>query len=275
MEPNKSDFDQFTPQPDQDLDSLETWEDWAEPIDPDVPEGPDAEAPPEQEAPVPTKRSKNSLLVYVSIMFAMAFLLVLFSFFVQQRSSSETISTLSQTSATAMGRAQELEANYTAQLEENNRLSAQLDSLTGQYDALQTAYDALADQNSATAADLAELIAAHDALTADYQAQAQAAEQTQADLETQLADRAIQAASDQETIQALSQQLEAQTRAATALAALLTAAQAALNVGEDGDMTALDQALKAVDPTLLDQAGLTLYQQLQQRLAWASSEHAE
>ena len=278
MEPNKDVLEGLEPS------RLEDWQAPAEsglsavtgaPETAETPEGPDMEAPPEPETPTPTKRNKNSLLVYVSILFAAAFLMVLLSFFVQQRSSRETISTLSQTSATAMGRAQELESNYTAQLEENTRLNAQLDSLTQQYDALQAAYDALADQNSATAAELADRIAAYDALTAEQQAQTQEAAEVQAALEAELETQAAQADADGETIQALTEQLEAQAARANALALLLAAAQAALNVGEDGDLTALDQALKAVDVTLLDPAGYGLYQQLQQRLAWASSEHAE
>ena len=284
MEPNKPEVLEapLTDQPELEPDRPADWLTPAEAADAsdepvpetEAPEGPDMEALPEAEDSAPTKRSKNSLLVYVTIMFAAAFLMVLLSFFVQQRSSSETISTLSQTSATAMGRAQELESNYTAQLEENNRLSTQLDSLTQQYDALQTAYDTLADQNSATAAELADRIAAYDALAAEQQAQAQASAETQAALEAELETRAAQTAADEETIESLTEQLEAQTARANALALLLTAAQAAMNVGEDGDLTALDQALKAVDVTLLDPAGYALYQQLQQRLAWASSEHA-
>ncbi len=196
---------------------------------------------------VPTRRNKNSLLIYVSVLFAAAFLLVLFSFLLSQRSSSQTISTLSQTSATAVGRVQELEAAYAQLNEENLRLNAEIESLTEDLSDLQSAYDAMSRQSSDT----------EDALAA---ARTQSSEQ-QAELE----DLQMQLAEAQARLDDLTAAAQVQTL-------LMQGAQAALSSDTDGLSTVLAQ----IDVSRLDSNQQTLYMLLNQKLTWAAgSEHAQ
>ncbi len=66
-------------------------------------------------------KRKNALLRYVAIMFAVAFLLVLLSLIGQMRDSKNTISQLSQSSSSALQKAEQLQ-DTNRLLEENNLL---------------------------------------------------------------------------------------------------------------------------------------------------------
>lgn len=77
-------------------------------------------APETFQARVPAQK-RTALLRYMAVMFAAAFLLVLLSFVMQMRSSNTTISHLSQSSASALARAEQLQ-------EDNRELVAELSS---------------------------------------------------------------------------------------------------------------------------------------------------
>lgn len=70
------------------------------------------------------EKRKNALLRYVAIMFAVAFLLVLLSLIGQMRDSKNTISQLSQSSSSAVQKAEQLQDTNRV-LEENNLLLKQ------------------------------------------------------------------------------------------------------------------------------------------------------
>ena len=90
------------------------------------------------------EKRKNALLRYVAIMFAVAFLLVLLSLIGQMRDSKNTISQLSQSSSSAVQKAEQLQ-DTNRLLEENNillkkdvdDLEAELESLKAQLSAMQ------------------------------------------------------------------------------------------------------------------------------------------
>lgn len=81
-------------------------------------------------------RRKNALLRYVAILFAVAFLFVLFSLLLEMRDSKNTISQLSQSSASALQRAEQLQDNYLLLQETNKDLEAQLAELEAQVEEL-------------------------------------------------------------------------------------------------------------------------------------------
>ena len=63
----------------------------------------------ENEKPALDERKKSALLRYVAIMFAVAFVLVLFSLLGQMRNSMSTISELNQSSSSALQKAEQLQ----------------------------------------------------------------------------------------------------------------------------------------------------------------------
>lgn len=76
---------------------------------------------PEENEPKPlSNQKKTALLRYMAILFAVAFLMVLISFFVQESRSKEQIGKLSETSQSALTRAEQLQ-------EENRQLQDSLD----------------------------------------------------------------------------------------------------------------------------------------------------
>ena len=73
---------------------------------------------------------KNSVLVYLVILFAVAFLLLLLSYFMQQRASREAYSDLQQSSNSAV-------QSLDNMLQENEALKGQVEDLTQENDQLQ------------------------------------------------------------------------------------------------------------------------------------------
>lgn len=119
--------------------------------------------------------TKNSLLRYVAVLFAVAFLLVLLSYLVQTRNMNATVSELNQTSSSALTNAQMLQTMNQQLLSENESLRAELDRLDQQ---LLQANDALAEQQSqadAAVASLSAELAALESALSDAQAQQTAA----------------------------------------------------------------------------------------------------
>ncbi len=80
-----------------------------------------------QQAPV-SDHKRTALLRYMTILFAVAFALVLLSYLIQVFSSRDTISQLSATSASALQNAERLQETNRELTEENKRLSDELDN---------------------------------------------------------------------------------------------------------------------------------------------------
>lgn len=81
-------------------------------------------------------RKKTAILRYVAIMFAIAFLLVLFSLIMQARDTKSTISQLNQTSASALEKVKQLQENYQVLQEEKSALEKTAAELEAQVEEL-------------------------------------------------------------------------------------------------------------------------------------------
>jgi len=94
-------------------------------------EGADAGSPLPAETPKSKQKTQESVIIYIAILFTVAFLLILLSYFMQQRRSEDTISTLTQThnqfSSQALENIEELQNKNLALQEETETLQDQLD----------------------------------------------------------------------------------------------------------------------------------------------------
>ena len=90
---------------------------------------PDAPAPQRERPPA---RKRNPVLLYLVILFAVAFLLLLFSFFCQQRSNREALNNLEQTSSSAAQSLENLIRERDELKEENAALTEETDNLRAQ-----------------------------------------------------------------------------------------------------------------------------------------------
>lgn len=103
----------------------------------------------QNEQSTPTEKSsldekrKNALLRYITILFAVAFLFVLFSLLQQSRDSRAAISELNQSSASALQKAEQLQDTNRQLQEDNEALQTQVEALTAQVEELE---QELADQ---------------------------------------------------------------------------------------------------------------------------------
>ncbi|MGN0979668.1 MAG: hypothetical protein ACI4PT_04985 [Candidatus Avoscillospira sp.] len=103
----------------------------------------------QNEQSTPTEKSsldekrKTALLRYITILFAVAFLFVLFSMLQQSRDSRAAISELNQSSASALQKAEQLQDTNRQLQEDNEALQTQVEALTAQVEALE---QELADQ---------------------------------------------------------------------------------------------------------------------------------
>ncbi len=108
-----------------------------------------------QDAPLDEKR-KNAVMRYIFILFAVAFLLILLTYFIQLRDSNETISDLAQSSASAMQNAEKLQ-------DDNRLLTARVEEFESQVNTLTAAYqketEALNQELNATQTQLDGVIA--------------------------------------------------------------------------------------------------------------------
>ena len=119
------------------------------------------EAPHKEEPPAPNRN--KALMTYIAILFGVAFVLVLFSFLMQQKDSRQTISELNQNANNALSRAEQLQDDNRELTEECQTLQAQLEQsrtdfktaedkiqeLEQKYAALQESYQSLEEQNGA------------------------------------------------------------------------------------------------------------------------------
>ncbi len=104
----------------------------------------------ENEKPALDERKKSALLRYVAIMFAVAFVLVLFSLLSQMRNSMSTISQLNQSSNSALQKAEQLQ-EHNLQLElDNQELSLQMQELEENYAELEAQLNELQQQLKGT-----------------------------------------------------------------------------------------------------------------------------
>lgn len=75
------------------------------------------------------KKKKNALFMYVAIMFGIAFLLILMSYVISNRSSSQTIDRLNASSQSALVSIERLQDDYRRLYEENQALNAAMSEL--------------------------------------------------------------------------------------------------------------------------------------------------
>ena len=134
------------------------------PIAEQTPDTAQPPAPPEEKRQPPlSDAKKNALLRYMTVLFAVAFLLVLLSLILQKNSSQEQIGALNESNASALTRAEHLQtqnrdlqdevASLKQELEDAQAQitgqSGELDALRDEYDALEREADAVQDAYSA------------------------------------------------------------------------------------------------------------------------------
>lgn len=205
------------------------------------------------------KKNKNSLFLYLAIMFAAAFLLVLLSFLAQQRESRQTISSLTQRSDTATGRVQELEELYSEAVnqvaileQEKADMTTELDKLRVDNEALNTNYAVLLDSKKDLEADYLDLSAQLDAVEEELAAKN---------------DALVLTAQERDALTAQAETLNGQLVSG---GQLLAAVEAYL--GQERATAA--QLLAQVEASKLSAPALALYQTLSQKLSQVTSEHA-
>jgi uroporphyrin-3 C-methyltransferase len=188
-----------------------------------------------------TAKHRNALLVYVSVLFGVAFLLILLSFFIQLRNSNETISQLSQSSATAMTSVENLQNTNQALQNEKKELEAQLEDLEAQLEQAQ--------------ADLADVQSQLDTQTAALTKEKEATQALSDELETETA-----------RADAQTTQVEALTEKARAYELLIQAE----NYFRSGYYSAAQEVLDTMEEEnlagLLDQQAKVLYSSLPDRI---------
>ena len=116
-------------------------------------------------------RSKNALLRYVAVLFAVAFLLVLLSYLVQMRNMNTTVSELNQTSSSALTNAQMLQSMNQQLMQENEALRLELDELKQQLDQTEDSLTAEQTQSDMTVQALQQELAALESAMTDAEAQ--------------------------------------------------------------------------------------------------------
>jgi cell division protein FtsB len=85
-------------------------------------------------APAPQKNPNASVMRYFIILFAVALVLIVFSFVMHQRSNAEVMSQL-QSQVDTIERLQKVESDYGALKEKSDELQTSVDTLTDQYNA--------------------------------------------------------------------------------------------------------------------------------------------
>ena len=132
-----------------------------------TPDAAQSAQPEEKRQPPLSDAKKNALLRYMTVLFAMAFLLVLASLILQKNSSREQIGALNESNASALTRAEELQTQNRGLQDEVTQLKQELadaeSQLTGQtdeLDALREEYDALEREADAVESAYSALITA-------------------------------------------------------------------------------------------------------------------
>ena len=194
------------------------------------------------------KKRRNALTVYLTVMFAVAFLLILVSFLIQMRNSNETITQLNENTANAQTNIQSLE-------EQNEGLQTEKESLQQQIEDLQQELETVQQENSVLQQDLDEVSEELTELEESLIAAETDRETLSADLES------TQAAQDQTALQ-----LENTQRAY----ALLMQAE---NAYESGDYETASACLQTIEDesltAYLDDAGAVFYASLPEKIEQA------
>ena len=114
---------------------------------------------------------KSALLRYVAVLFAVAFILVLLSMFSQMRDSKSAISELSQSSTSALQKAeqlqdenQELRQTNVELVQDKKFLQQQVEQITTNIENLETDLEALQEDAEAAAEEQQKLLEAYEAL---------------------------------------------------------------------------------------------------------------
>lgn len=198
---------------------------------PSAPETP--ETPQTPEAPKKPARSKSALTRYLTVLFAVAFLLVLLSYFIEMRNMNTNMSELKRTSSNWQSNVALLQTTNQALSEEKSALEDQIDALEEQVDALETELSSTQD-----AADTAEKTYTErvDALEAELTAQEKTLADTTAAYEALSAASAARERGDLEALRAALAEISDDSLfsdAGAALYASLTAAAEA-STAENG-----------------------------------------
>lgn len=85
-----------------------------------------------------TPKSRNALLRYMAILFAVAFIIVTISLVISMHTSQNTITALNQASASALQNAEQLQSSNRDLSDENEQLRQQISELEAQLDEVQT-----------------------------------------------------------------------------------------------------------------------------------------
>ena len=109
---------------------------------------------------------KSALLRYVAILFAVAFLLVLLSMLGQMRDSKSAISELSQSSSSAIAKAEQLQEDNLELSQDKKFLQQQVEQLTEDVEALQAEWDEQNKELEAANEQQAKVLQAYEALLA-------------------------------------------------------------------------------------------------------------
>ena len=125
--------------------------------------------PPKQEKPVSQRNRNMALLRYLTLMFVVAFVLVLISF-LQQRDSRQTISELNQNASSALIRAEQLQEDNRGLSQQNMELSQHNVELTGQLSNLENQLEQALAELEVAKADLEQTNESYKALQTELEA---------------------------------------------------------------------------------------------------------
>ncbi len=109
---------------------------------------------------------KSALLRYVAILFAVAFLLVLLSMLGQMRDSKSAISELSQSSSSAIAKAEQLQEENLELTQDKKYLQQQVEQLTADVEALQQEWEEQNEELDAALEQQTKIREAYEALLA-------------------------------------------------------------------------------------------------------------
>jgi chromosome segregation ATPase len=166
------------------------------------------------EQPSKTPRN-NALLRYLTILFAVAFLLVLLSYLIQMRNMNTTVTELNRTSSSALSNAQMLQTTNQNLTEENAELKAELSAVNDELDALLASQETLNNEVEESKLSLQETQEALDALTEKEQEAESVREAEQAANGTLAKAVLAYESNDLEQLRALLDELSSQTDSLT------------------------------------------------------------
>lgn len=117
-------------------------------------------ASPKAEAPGPSPKQNRALIIYVSLLFTVAFAFVLVSLFIQARNNTAAINNLTQSANNSLAHAEQLQEENRQLLEDNRRLLAEMDAMKAEEKAQREEMDLKLEQARQDLADAADVKAA-------------------------------------------------------------------------------------------------------------------